>query len=406
MLHVNRTDRAEACMLGMAVGDALGAPLEGLVSQQIRNFYGVVTDYVDGSVAWRRKPYRWRLPGLYSDDTQQALALCDTLLAYGEVDPNHLVRLYLDLATPRGVHLGAHRGVGRSFRQAVGEWERGVPPSETGSASAGIGAAMRIAPIALYYDGEADAIFDAVMNASLMTHRDIRSLAGAMAVVHAVRHLAAGSPKEPSLLFRVAADVSKAEERIAAEYADRVVGVKEHQRSVSTAIARAESLLESSRDRALASLVEEANRHGADPVCKRATMGFPPALIPACLYLLLTTDTFEDSIVEVVNLGGDADTAGAILGAMAGAHYGRNAIPERWLDGLHNQEGIAARAQALVLRSSEDLAIPDLVTTEWALSRLEDGNREGHPTSGREGATRPRPQGTGTDAIPPVDGAF
>jgi ADP-ribosyl-[dinitrogen reductase] hydrolase len=249
-------------------------------------------------------------------------------------------------------------------------------------------------------------MFDAVMSASLMTHRDIRSLAGAMAVVHAVRHLAAGTPKEPSLLFRVAADVSRAEERIAAEFADRVVGVKEHQRSVSTAIARAESLLESSRDRAMASLVEEANRHGADPICKRPTMGFPPALIPACLYLLLTTDSFEDSIVEVVNMGGDADTAGAILGAMAGAHYGRGSIPERWLDGLHNHDGIALRAQALALRSSQELPIPDLVTTEWALSRLEDGNRDGRPSSGREGVTRPRPQETGTDTIPPVDGAF
>jgi ADP-ribosylglycohydrolase len=388
------------------VGDALGAPLEGLVAQQIRNFYGVVTDYVDGSVAWKRKPYRWRLPGLYSDDTQQALALADTLLAHGAVDTDHLVGLYLQLATPRGVYLGAHRGVGRSFRHILGEWERGVPPTETGSASAGIGAAMRIAPIAVFFADDSDAMFDAVMKASLMTHRDIRSLAGAMAVAHAVRHLADGTPKKPSLLFRVAADVARAEERICAEYADRVVGIKDHHRGVSTAIARAEALLETSRDRAFAALVEEANRHGADPVCKRPTMGFPPALIPACLYLLLTTDSFEDALIDVVNLGGDADTAGAILGAMAGAHYGKSAIPERWLRGLCNREGVERRAIALVEPSNADVAIPDLVATERVLSKLEDASREVRPVSGRESAIWPRPQESGTDSTPPTEGAF
>jgi ADP-ribosylglycohydrolase len=406
MPHASRFDRAQACMLGMAVGDALGAPLEGLVVQQIRSFYGVVTDYVDGSLAWKRKPYRWRLPGLYSDDTQQALALADTLLACREVDADHLVGLYLQLATPRGVHLGAHRGVGRTFRQAVGDWEKGIPHTQTGSSSAGIGAAMRVAPIAIYFANHPDAMFDAVMQASLMTHRDIRSLAGAMAVAHAVRLLAEGTPRKPSLLFRVAADVARAEERICAEFADRVVGVRHHHRSVSTSIARAESLLDLSRDRALAALVEEANRHGAEPVCKRATMGFPPALIPTCLYFLLTTDSFEDALIEVVNLGGDADTAGAILGAMAGAHYGMCSIPERWLRGLRNRDGIELRARALLDRSEATASIPDLVSTEHALSKLEDETRDVRPFPGCESATSPRTLESGTDSAQPGESAF
>src|SRR3954451_14098203 len=137
MPHANRIDRAQACLLGMAIGDALGAPLEGLVAQQIRAHYGVVTDYVDGSIAWKRKPYRWRLPGLYSDDTQQALAVADTLLAFSRIDPDHLVGLYLAMANPKGNHLGAHRGVGRSFRQAVADWEQGKQSSETGTTSPG-----------------------------------------------------------------------------------------------------------------------------------------------------------------------------------------------------------------------------------------------------------------------------
>src|SRR5262249_54478286 len=205
MPQMTRLDRVRGCMLGLAIGDALGAPLAGLSAEQIRAHYGQVIDFVDGARAWKRKPYRWRMPGLYSDDTQQALALSDVLLEHGRVEPERLAEIYLGLANPKGTYVGAHRGVGRSFRQVLADLQRGVSPRQTGQTSAGIGAAMRIAPVALYFNGEPEAMFEAAMAASLMTHRDIRSLAGAMSVAHAVRRLAAGDPRDPSFLFRVAA---------------------------------------------------------------------------------------------------------------------------------------------------------------------------------------------------------
>jgi len=376
MYHVTRLDRIRGCLLGLAVGDALGAPLEGLSAQQIRAHYGQVTHYVDGARAWKKKPYRWRLPGLYSDDTQQALVLADVMLECGRIDADRVAALYIDLATPEGTFLGAHRGVGRSFRQVLDDLKRGLSPKITGQDSAGIGAAMRIAPVALYYAGQPEAMFDAVMAASLMTHRDVRSLAGAMAVAHAVRRLAAGAAREPSFLLWLAADVAEAEKRIAGEFGDLVFSLRAYGQAMSRAIARTEAILELPRDRAMAALIEEANQHGPDPACRRPTMGFPPACIPACLYLLLTTDSFEEAVTDVVNLGGDADSAGAILGAMAGACYGLPAIPHRWLAGLQNRAGVDARATALAKRSTEGLKIPDLVETERRLSEREDSSRD------------------------------
>jgi ADP-ribosyl-[dinitrogen reductase] hydrolase len=376
MPHLTRIDRVRGCLLGLAVGDALGAPLEGLSAQQIRANYGLVVDYVDGARAWKNKPFRWRMPGLYSDDTQQALALCDVLLDHRRIDPERLAEIYLALATPKGNYVGAHRGVGRSFRQVLADLERGVAPTETGQSSAGIGAAMRIAPVALYFHIEPDAMFEAVMAASLMTHRDVRSLSGALAVAHGVRRFVAGALREPSLLFRLADDVVRDEVRTIEKHRLVVVSAEAHSGSVSQAIAHVESLLELPRERALAALTEEANRHGAEPVCKRPTMGFPPACIPTCLYLLLTTDSFEEALVEVVNLGGDADSAGAILGALAGAHYGIEAIPARWLAQLQNRDAIDLRARALYHRSADGMPIPDLVPTEHRLSALEGACRE------------------------------
>jgi ADP-ribosylglycohydrolase len=372
----------------LAIGDALGAPLEGLTAQQIKTHYGRVKNYVDGVQAWKRKPHRWRLRGLYSDDTQQALALCDILLDHCRVDQDRLAELYLALATPKGSFLGAHRGIGRSFRQVLADLERGVSPRRSGQKTAGIGAAMRIAPVPLYFDDDRDSMFESVMAASIMTHRDIRSLSGALLVAHAVRRLAAGESRHPSLLLWVAADVARDEDRIAENYGDVVISFDRHARALPRAIAHAESVLDLSRDRALATLVEEANRHGAEPACKRPTMGFPPACIPTCFYLLLTTDSFEEALTEIINLGGDTDTAGAILGAVAGACYGIGEIPKRWLEGLQNRDGIDARAGALANRSSQGLEIPDLIATEQDLSRKEEENLERYASFSRNGGDR------------------
>jgi ADP-ribosylglycohydrolase len=480
------------------VGDALGAPLEGLSAQQIKAHFGRVKNYVDGVQSWKRKPHRWRLKGLYTDDTQQALALCDVLVEHGRVNEKKLADLYLAMAkttcvdekieagsapedqlsdsldiddpftglfppiwnktvsrarsnspkierhdgdacpTPEGIiryvvgllddpdraeldaHLkscgdcqievgalrdafktslretasnlteslvvpdryvlpfaGAHRGIGRSFRRVLAALQSGVPAQLAGRGSdAGIGAAMRIAPVSLYFGDDRDSLFESVMAASLMTHHDIRSLSGAMAVAHTIRRLVAGEPLDPSLLLWVASDLAKDEKRISEEYADVVIKIGEHAGCLSRTIAYTESVLDQPRDRALAALVEEANRHGADPPCKRPTQGFPPVCIPACLYLLMTTDSFEEAVADVVNLGGDADTAGAILGTMAGAYYGVDSIPRRWLENLQNREGIEARALALARGSDAGLQIPDLVQTERQLSLREAAWRE------------------------------
>jgi hypothetical protein len=189
-------------------------------------------------------------------------------------------------------------------------------------------------------------------------------------------------------LLWVAADVTRDETRIIAEFGDVVISGDRHAKALPRALAHLESVIDQPRDRVLAALVEEANRHGAEPVCKRATMGFPPACIPACLYFLIATESFEEALTEIINHGGDTDTAGAILGAMAGAHYGIDGIPRRWLEGLQNREGIELRAEALARRSTAGLDIPDLVVTEHELSRKEGESLERFATLARNGGDR------------------
>jgi ADP-ribosylglycohydrolase len=369
-------DRTRGCILGLAIGDALGAPVEGLDAQQIRDHYRRILTYVDGVRAWRRKPYRWRLPGLYTDDTQQALVLADVLIRFGHIDIDRVAEYYLALATPRGGYVGAHRAVGRSFRAVLDDLERGVDPQFTGQHSAGIGAAMRIAPVPLYFQDDYDQMLQAVFDASIMTHRDCRSLAGAAAVACAIRRLLAGEIPSPAFLLRLAGDVYRAEVWLVEHANGRITSLDTHAHSISQAIARLERCLDLPSELALASIVEEANRHGPESVCKRPTQGFPPALIPTCLYLLVNTGSFEEAVQEVVNLGGDADTAGAILGALSGAEHGASSIPDHLLQGLQNREALLLWADALLRPETTELVLPDLVELERALCESEAAFRD------------------------------
>lgn len=368
----------------MAVGDALGAPLEGLGPQQIKSQYGLVDDYVDGSRAWRRKSDRWRLPGLYTDDTQQALCVAETLLECGQMQPSLLVELWrrmyrtqVDMPNGRFPN-GVHRNIGRNFRTTLEGLSAGLPVSEVSQASAGLGAAVRVVPLAIAYCEDSDQLYRSVVEMSLLTHCDIRSVAAALAVAFATARLLNGESKEPSFLFRVAGDTARCERRLATEYGDRIVNLDQHASAISRCIARVDRVLDMSQEDAFAAILEEARNHGPSVPCKRPTMGFAPAALATCFYLFVQSDSYQDGIIELINQGGDADSAAAILGGMSGAHYGYQGIPKFWLTPLLNLEGLETRAVALTLPPDkvDRSRIPDLIEVEKELCILESKHRQ------------------------------
>jgi ADP-ribosyl-[dinitrogen reductase] hydrolase len=77
--------------------------------------------------------------------------------------------------------------------------------------------------------------------------------------------------------------------------------------------------------------------------------GYIVETLRAVLQALFATDVFECALVDVVNRGGDSDTTGAILGMIAGAHYGSGAIPRRWLEALEPNVREECRRQAAEL---------------------------------------------------------
>ena len=200
---VEFADRATGAILGMAIGDALGAVVEGLHAQRIADWFGQLrdfdqardfyqslnerTDLPDRVITSHRQ--RWRMPGLYTDDTQQALLLIESLVESGKADRHdyaHRIIECLKASESLDLPLGLFRGCGPGFREIARRLLSGQSPDATGVDSAGNGASMRIAPVGLFsHDDPLEAGRGAV-SISVLTHRDCRAILAAASIAMAV----------------------------------------------------------------------------------------------------------------------------------------------------------------------------------------------------------------------------
>jgi ADP-ribosyl-[dinitrogen reductase] hydrolase len=374
-------DRARGCLAGQAAGDALGAPLEGLSRDRIRRYCGEVRGYLDTQPTWPGRLGRAHLRGLYTDDTQQALLIADVLVESRGFDPEAARRKYLEMARPvPGLPRGAHRSTRGNFRAALDRMAAGTPALEAGVTSAGNGAAMRVAPIGLWYAADPDGLRRAAIQASLQTHTDARGISAAVAVAYLVGHLAANAVPGPgealAALRATRAFTQEAEAALSDEYG---LGRNGHGPlpCFSAGLLVLEGLWEAPVWDVMRAIVIEANRQQPERPVTSPSDRFAGASVTTAIYLALQSPSFQEAVVRAVNLGGDTDTLGAITGALAGARWGAGAIPQPWLDGLANLPGLLSRADALVGGRKAAGEWQDLPVLERRLSLALERRREG-----------------------------
>jgi ADP-ribosyl-[dinitrogen reductase] hydrolase len=293
-------DRYAGVLLGLACGDALGAPLEFMSRADIEKQHpGGLREFIGGG--WLDVE-----PGEITDDTQMALGLLRSMTLAG-VDMNLLTEEFV-----RWYRSGP-KDIGNTTRKALAALDAGVPWQEAGNAaiegrgveaSAANGAVMRCAPVALRFHGQPDRLIQASLDTARITHVEPRAMWGTVAVNQAIVHLLDGG----GLDDLPAAAVAGIENT---EVVERVLAARD-----------------------------------ADPATMRAG-GFVLDTIGAAFWALLNHDTLEDTIVAAVSLGDDTDTTGAVAGALAGARYGASAIPARWLERLQHREELEAHAGKL-----------------------------------------------------------
>ena len=325
--NVEHEDRFVGALLGGAVGDALGSFCEGWPRSRILEVEHLLEHYRDR----RRDGAVVRAGGAYTDDTQQALVLVDSLLACGRVDPADVADRLLGMW-----RAGELYGYGRAFREALERMADGVPWQQAASTDMpSNGTVMKIAPIGLWHwrhEARLDADAAAVCR---LTHKDPRAVAPAIAIAQAVRHLAAGGAPDADEL------VTLAERSAGAVHAPtgRLIG-------------GVRRLLELPADHAYAALLEM-------PIAPYTRGQGLPSEAPVTAVVALeaflrTPDQFDATVHRALTCGGDVDTFAAVAGNLSGACNGAGAIPAHLRAGLPAADHITGLARDLYRKTLLD----------------------------------------------------
>lgn len=276
----NILNRAQDCLVGLAVGDALGTTLEFAS----RDTFPRLTDIKGGG------PFML-YPGQWTDDTSMALALADSLLVQSRFDPNDLMSRFV--AWWKG---GAYSctstcfDIGTTTREALQIFsETGDPfAGSMDESTAGNGSLMRLAPVALFALHDEEQAVRIARDQSRLTH-------------------AAPQAVEACAFF-----VTLLQEAILGLERDNVLQSRSWSgHDAVQAVAKG--------------LWRGKSRH------EISSSGYVVSTLETVLWAVYHTSSFEDALVLAVNLGHDANTVGAVTGQPAGALYGASAIPDGWL---------------------------------------------------------------------------
>ncbi len=294
--------------MGLAVGDALGTPIEGMPPGS----FEPLTDMVGGGSHGLE-------PGYWTDDTSMALCLAESLVERRGFDPVDQLERYLRWF--REGHLsstGKCFGIGNTTMRAILRFEETRDPycGSTDPNKAGNGSIMRLTPVPLFFARRPKEAIERSADSSRTTH-------GAPTAVDACRYLGA-------LLVGATNGAGKGE--LLSERYSPVPGYWQENR--------------------LHPEVDEVARGSfkdrEPPEIKGS--GYVVRSLEAALWAFHNSDSFEEGCLLVVNLGDDADTTAAVYGQLAGAFYGEEGIPERWLVKLAYRRLIEDYAEKLFNR--------------------------------------------------------
>lgn len=349
---------AEGILPGLAYGDALGCPVETWMSSQIQNIYGSYRGLpqqhpLEGvREHFPRELHRLRPLGIHSDDTQQAMALIN--VCREGFTPELWTRWLVE-----GLRSGAFRGYGRNFSQAVHALRKGKDFRSSGSHSAGMGAAMRVAPVAALYSTPED-LAEVVIASSLMTHAH----GVAAFTAHAVAACAFGFLQGLNLADlqqKLPLWVREAEE-IWLSRSEWSFDRTERHLVSDTLEGAFRQNFRSFRD--LRNWVSETAKPHLSDGFTRAHPNQGYGLLGGLHGILMSLRSEEplELLNEIVRQGFDTDTVAAIAGGLLGARHGAGWIP---MQDLLDRERIWAYAQG----QTEDL--PTYLRAEIAWTQKE-----------------------------------
>lgn len=300
-------EKAIGILIGAAIGDALGAPLEFLPPKPQSEW---VVDMIGGG------KLNWK-PGEITDDTMMSLAISQMYLEKGMYHQDFLIDKWLGWAgnvswdmgrwTKRALHKWAE------YKQSMTEMFVNPPITELrndenpvvklwmvkGQKEAGNGGVMRCMPTAICIADQARRLSDAIKICQ-DTHPDPKCIHSCVVVVEALNMMLENNCTKDQVF----------------DYIIDLLGPN------PTEVAEA---------------LEEARDY---PIEKCNNTGYTVDTVRCAFSAFKQAENFEDGLIAIVNRGNDADTVGTVAGSLLGAYYGFSAIPQRWLDQLQKTDEI------------------------------------------------------------------
>lgn len=306
---ISLQDRYLGCLISLACGDALGGPVEFESRAALdERFPNGLREFIGGG--WLHLE-----PGEITDDTQMTLDIARSLVTFPDGNMDDLAARFLVWRNSEP------KDIGNTTRDALDRLANGVPWQDAGAQafeargpidSAGNGAIMRCAPIPLRFRNDPSRLREVSIDTARITHANPLCTWSCVAVGQAIVALLNGE-SIPAAIELSATGIKNDDVRDAITLA--TIGARDDIRSG----------------------------------------GFVLETVAAAYWSLLHTDSFEEAVVTAVGLGGDTDTTGAVAGALAGAHYGVDAIPSRWREQAHYRDELTDLALRLFDLSCERL---------------------------------------------------
>jgi ADP-ribosylglycohydrolase len=290
-------DRVAGAFVGLAIGDALGAPIEF----SPRGTFGPVTTYISGG--------RFNLPaGAWTDDTSMALCLAQSIVENAGLVTEDVLNRFCDWAeNGSNTSTGVAVGIGQNTLRVLGDFRRNgyLEALPLGSKNDGNGALMRLAPIACF-------AYNDVGVASLMAGEQSRAT-----------HASQTSEQSCQLLAELLCLLIRGQ-------------------SISHAL---EVVSNRGWGRRVSSIFERKFTDQRETDLK--VSGYVIETLHAALWSVMNTNNFQQAVLKAVNLGDDADTIAAVAGQIVGAMYGYSAVPKHLKAGLINERQLYVTSQFL-----------------------------------------------------------
>jgi poly(ADP-ribose) glycohydrolase ARH3 len=293
-------DKFRGAILGCFLGDAFGSGFEGMDPDRAMFHMGIL------SKKFTRK---------YTDDTDMTLALAESIIQCGRVDPEDIARqfsLHCDLT--RGYAVGTIKAV-QALRAGL-KWY-GVARIVFENGSFGNGAAMRVSPVGLFYHRDLDGLKESAIKQASITHVHSLGQWGAVMQACSVGLAANQNPKDPF----------KKEQMIVNLREVLWGGPIEYIKALNK--------------------VEEMLSHGKKLQAHEVIVSLGNGVeahfsVPSACYIAITySPDFCDAIRAAISLGGDTDTIAGMVGAIVGAYVGEKGLPVEWIEQL--EEGPRGR---------------------------------------------------------------